>query len=146
STLHHVDVLDRDRAAVAEEDHENGEPDRRLGGRDGEHEQREHLPDQVAERGREGDEVDVDRKQDELDRHEDDDHVLAVEEDAEDAQREQDRRDGEEMRDADGHCQSPLPVSTFLISIAVAGVRATWAEMSCRLTLGLWRSVNTMAP
>jgi hypothetical protein len=50
SALHHVDVFDRDRAAVAEEDDEDGEPDRRLGRRDGEHEQREDLPDEVAEK------------------------------------------------------------------------------------------------
>ena len=31
STLHHVDVFDRDRTAVAEEDDENGKPDRSFG-------------------------------------------------------------------------------------------------------------------
>ena len=31
SALHHVDVLNRDRAAVAVEDHEDGEADGRLG-------------------------------------------------------------------------------------------------------------------
>jgi hypothetical protein len=46
SALHHVDVFDRDRAAVAEEDDEDGEADRRLGGGDGQHEQREDLADE----------------------------------------------------------------------------------------------------
>jgi hypothetical protein len=64
-------------------DDENGKPDGRLGRRDGQHEQREDLADHVAEFGREGDEVDVDRQQDQLDRHQDDDDVLAVQEDAE---------------------------------------------------------------
>src|ERR1700691_3360557 len=41
SALHHVDVLNRDGAAVAEIDHKNGKPDCRLGGGDGEHEQGE---------------------------------------------------------------------------------------------------------
>ena len=49
SALHQIDVFDRDRAAVAEIDDEDGEPDRGLGGRDGEHEQREDLADEVAE-------------------------------------------------------------------------------------------------
>ena len=60
SAFHQVDVFDRDRAAVAEVDDEDGEADRRLGRGDGEHEQREDLADQIAEKGREGDEVDVD--------------------------------------------------------------------------------------
>ena len=60
-------------------------------------------PDQVAEEGRERDQIDVDREQDQLDRHQDDDHVLAVEEDAEDAEREQDRGDREIVAEADGH-------------------------------------------
>ena len=93
-------------------------------GRDGEHEQREHLADEVAEEGRERDQVDVDREQDQLDRHQDDDDVLPVEEDAEDAEREQDRRDGEIVAEPDGH-DSPCPGRTLTISIAVALVRAT---------------------
>ena len=55
----------------------------RLGGGDGQHEQREDLPDEVVEIGREGHQVDVHREQDQLDRHQDDDDVLAVDEDAE---------------------------------------------------------------
>ena len=39
SALHHVDVFDRDRAAVAEEGDEDGEADRRLGGGDRQHDQ-----------------------------------------------------------------------------------------------------------
>src|SRR5690606_6106139 len=47
--LHHVDVLNRDGAAVAEEDHENREPDGGLGGGDGQDQQREHLADEIAQ-------------------------------------------------------------------------------------------------
>src|SRR5690606_35748738 len=106
------------------------------------------LPDEVAERGGEGHEIQVHREQDQLDRHQDDDDVLPVQEDAEHADREQHGRNGEVMRDSDFHGpgQIPLPVSTFLTSIAVAGVRATWAAMLWRLTPALWRSVSTMAP
>jgi hypothetical protein len=43
SALHHVDVLDRDRAAIAIEDDEDGEPDRRLRSRHRQHQQREDL-------------------------------------------------------------------------------------------------------
>src|SRR5882724_12419921 len=89
--LHHVDVFDLDRAAVAEVDDEDGKADGGLGRRHRENEHGEDLADEVAELGREGDEVDVDREQHQLDRHQDDDDVLAVEEDAEDAEREQDR-------------------------------------------------------
>ena len=66
-------------------------------------EQREHLADEIAEEAREGDEVDVDREQDELDRHQDDDDVLAVDEDAEHAEREQHRGDRQVVAQTDDH-------------------------------------------
>src|SRR3989442_9842790 len=145
SALHQIDVLDRDRAAVAEIDDHNGEPDGGFGRRDGEHQERKHLADQVAEEGREGDQVDVDGEQDQLDRHQNDDHVLAVEKDAEDTEREQDRADGQVMAEPDGH-DSPCPGRTLTISIALALLRATWSEMLWRLTAGFWRSGSTIAP
>ena len=54
-------------------------------------------------RGGEGDEVQVDREQDQLDRHQDDDDVLAVQEDAENAQNEQDGGHHKVVAEADGH-------------------------------------------
>ena len=48
SALHQIDVFHRDRAAVAVEHHEDGKPDGSLGRRDGQHQQREHLSDQIA--------------------------------------------------------------------------------------------------
>src|SRR5215471_12668975 len=151
SALHQVDVLDRDRATIAVVGHQDGEPDRCFRRRDGEHQERKDLTDHVAEERRERDEIDVDREQDQLDRHQDDDHVLPVEEDAEDAEREQDGSDREIVAEADGHdpspCpQSPWPARTFTTSIAVALVRATWLAMLCRLTLGRWCKLSTMAP
>src|SRR5689334_7356629 len=132
SALHQVDVFDRDGAAVAEVDDEDGEADRRLGGGDGEDEHGEDLADQVAEEGGEGDEVDVDGEQHQLDRHEDDDDVLAVEEDAEDPEREEDRGDGKIVSEPDRHfthsaasaSESPCPDATLRIAIAISGVRA----------------------
>src|SRR5262245_33512365 len=67
SALHEIDVFDRDGAAVAEIDDEDGKADRRLGGGDGQDEEREDLPHQIVKEGREGDEIDVDREQHELD-------------------------------------------------------------------------------
>src|SRR5262245_58092942 len=145
SAPHEVDVLDRDRAAVPEIDDENGKPDGGLRGRHRQNQQREHLPDQIAEEGREGDEIDVHREQDQLDRHQDDDHVLPVEEDAEDPDGEQDRRDGEVVAEPDGH-DSPCPGRTFTISIASSRVRPICCETFWRLTFGLCCSVSTMAP
>src|SRR6266567_3343358 len=145
SALHQVDVLDRDRAAIAVVSDQNCQPDGRFRRRHGEHQQRVDLADQIAEEGRESDQVDVDREQDQLDRHQDDDHVLAVEEDAENAEREQDRADGEVMAEPDGH-DSPCPERTLTTSIALALSRPTWAAMFWRLTEGLWRNVSTIAP
>src|SRR5260370_15585683 len=145
SALHEVDVLDRDRAAIAVVDHQNGEPDRRFGGRDRQHQQREHLADQIAEEGREGHEIDVDGEQDQLDRHQDDDDVLAVDEDAENPEREQDRRECKVVAKPDSHT-SPAPERTFTTSIASSFVRRTCAPMSWRLTGTRWRRVSTIAP
>src|SRR5471030_1484676 len=100
SALHHIDVFDRNRTAVAEIDHEDGKPDRRFRGRDGEHEKRINLPDDVAEMGGESDQIDIHREQDQLNRHQDDDHVLAVEEDTKDPEREQDRPNRKIMSEA----------------------------------------------
>src|SRR6476646_8078765 len=138
SALHQVDVLDRDRAAIAVVGDQNSEADGGLGGRHGQHQQREHLAHQVTEKGRESDENDVD--------------VLPVDEDPEDTDREQDGSHREVMAEADGHIvplrasYRPWPGRTLTMSIAVALVRATCSAMFCRLTLGLWRSVNTIAP
>src|SRR6202011_5228367 len=146
STLHQVHVFDRDRAAVAEIDHQDGQPDRRFRRRHGEHDEREHLADDVAEAGREPHQVDVDREQDQLDRHQDYNHVLAVEENAENPEREQDRGDREVMAEADDHHQIPSPGRTWRISIAVLTVRAFCSAIFWRRTLGLWRKVSTIAP
>src|SRR6516225_10322947 len=63
SALHHVDVLDRDRAPVAEVDNQDRETDRRLRRRNCQHEHRKRLPDEVAQKDREGDKIDRHRKQ-----------------------------------------------------------------------------------
>src|SRR5205807_1694863 len=136
---------DRDRAAIAEVDHEDGEPDGGFGSRDRQHHERKDLADQVAEKGRESNHIEIDGEQDQLDRHHDDDNILPIEENVEDAEREQDRGDGEIVAEPDGH-DSPCPLWTLTISIAVSLVRATCSAMFCRLTLGLWRNVSTIAP
>src|ERR1700685_1950121 len=152
--LHHIDVFNRDRAAVAEIHHQYCQTDRRLRRGHREHQQREHLADDVAEEGRERHQVDIDREQDQFDRHQDDDDVLAVEKDTEDAEREHDRADRKIMSETDRHCTHsgasascrPWPEATLRTLIAISGVRAFCTLMSCRLTLALWRKVSTMAP
>src|ERR1700722_1314090 len=143
--LHQIDVVDRDRAAVAEIGDQDGEPDGGLRRRDREHDQRIDLADDVAEEGRERDQVDVDGEQDELDRHQDDDDILAVEEDAQNPEREQDRGNRQIVAEPDDHC-SPCPDLTLTTSIAVDRRRATWSAIFCRRTFGLCCKVSTMAP
>src|SRR5581483_57802 len=137
-----------DGAAVAEESDKDGEADGRLGRGNGEHEDGEDLAHQIVEEGRKGNEVDVDREQDQFDRHQDDDDVLAVEEDAEDADGEQNGGNREIMAEPHGHGTSsrPWPERTCLISMAVALVRAFCRAMLWRLTRSRWCSVGTMAP
>ena len=62
--LHHVDVFDRDGAAIAEIDHQDGKPDRRLSGGHRQDEEGKDLPDQIAQLVRKGDEIDIDRQYD----------------------------------------------------------------------------------
>src|SRR4029079_6190304 len=152
--LHQINVFNRDRTAVAEIDHQHRKADRCFGRGDCQHQQREHLADDVAKEGRERHQVDVDGEQDQLDRHQDDDDVLAIQEDAEDPEREQDGADREIVPQTNSHFThsaasascSPCPDVTLRTAIASSGVRAFCALMSCRLTFTLWRSVSTMAP
>src|SRR5580700_3989159 len=134
SALHHVDVLDPDRTAIAEIDDEDGQAYRRFRRRYGQHEHREGLADEIVQKDREGDEIDADREQHQLDRHQHDDHVLAVEEDAEDPEREQDRGYRQVMREADQHQSLPAPSGTLTTSTVSARLRASCAEIDCRLT------------
>src|SRR5258707_8708286 len=112
--LHRADIFDLDGAAITEIHHEEGEPDRRLGRRDRQHQHGEDLADDVALEDREGHEVDVDREQHQLDAHQDDDDVLSVQENTQDSEREQHRREAEIVAEPDGH-DTPSPVGTFTV-------------------------------
>src|SRR6185437_10658062 len=147
SALHHIDVFDLDRPAVAEIDDEDRQPDRRLGRRHGQHEHREDLAGKVLQSHGKGDEVNVDREQHQLDRHQDDDDVLAVQEDAENPEREEDRRDGQVMAEPDHQSASTLPPrGTLTTSTDCARVRPSWAAIDWRRDPTRWRRVSTMAP
>ena len=96
-TLHHVDVFNRDGATVAEEADEDRKANGGLGGGDGQHEQRKHLPHEVVEERGERHKVDVHREQHQFDAHQQDDHILAVQKQPEDTDDEQRRRNGQVM-------------------------------------------------
>src|SRR5215472_2449176 len=85
SALHHVDIFDRDRASIAEIDDENGETDCGLCRRNGQHEHREDLAHEIAQKDRERHEIDADGKEHQFDGHQHDDDVLAVQENPEEA-------------------------------------------------------------
>src|SRR5689334_17760454 len=61
-SLHHINVFHSDGAAVAVIRHQNGQADSRLRRRDGEHENREDLPDQIVQIHRERHQVDIHRQ------------------------------------------------------------------------------------
>src|SRR5688572_2698186 len=106
--LHEVYVFNRNRAAIAKIDDENGEPDRRFTGSDGEHQKSEHLTHEIAKERGKSNQVDVDGEQDQLDRHQNDDDVLAIEKNSENADGEENRGKGEVVAKADRHSQTPL--------------------------------------
>src|SRR4051794_27608016 len=59
-SLERVEILDVDRADIAEHQHQNSEADCRFGGSDRQDEKDEHLAGHVAQIARERDEVEVD--------------------------------------------------------------------------------------
>src|ERR1700733_15734102 len=61
SALHRIDVFDRDGAAVAEIDPQDGEADGGLGRRHRQHEHGEDLPPQIVQKGGKGEKVDFNR-------------------------------------------------------------------------------------
>src|SRR2546423_9973713 len=152
--FHQIDVFNGNRPAIAEVHHQHGETDRRFRSRHGQHQQREHLSDDVAEEGRKCDQINVHREQDQFDGHQDDDDVLPVEKDAEDSQRKQDCPYRKIVSKTNRHCThsaasascSPCPEATFRTLIACPAVRAFCTLMSSRLTRTCWRNVSTMAP
>src|SRR5580658_5920379 len=65
-TLHQIDVLNRDGAAVAEIDHQDSQSNGCLRGSHGKHEQSKYLPHKISQVAGEGDEIDVHGKQDQF--------------------------------------------------------------------------------
>src|SRR6202022_4326916 len=108
SALHHVDVLDRDCAAIAEIDDKDGQTDRRLRGRNRQHEHGEGLADEVVEDDRECDKHDADSQQYQLDRHQHDNNVLTMKENAKDSPGEQNHRHSHIVCTSDRH-HAPTP-------------------------------------
>src|SRR5512138_239759 len=140
--FHFIELFDVDALLLTEQDHENGETDRRLGRRDRHDEEHVHLPIQVAELARERDEVEVDRKEHQLDAHEQQDHVLAVQENARDAEREQ--------QACQHQYELELDHASFSASILTRRTRscartATCAATSCCFAPRRWRIVSVIA-
>src|SRR5690606_19795409 len=107
SALERIHLADVDGAAGTEQRHQDRQADRRLRGRDRQDEEHEQLASRITQLAREGDEVDVDRKQHQLDRHQQDDDVLAVEEDAREADAEQHRAQRQHVSKGDHAWPSP---------------------------------------
>src|ERR1017187_2132999 len=70
SALHHVDLVKVDRLPVAVDQEHDGQTDSHLGGGHGDDEQGKDLTCHRVVEGPEGEEVDVDRVEDQLDGHE----------------------------------------------------------------------------
>src|SRR5215207_230714 len=107
SPLEQVDVVDRDRRALAEDGDEDAEADHDLGGGDHHDEEGQHLAVERAVGLGEGDERQVDRVQHQLDAHEDHDGV-APDQHPGHADGEQDGREQEVGAGPDPHdCRFP---------------------------------------
>src|SRR2546421_11855147 len=104
SALHEVDLVEVDADPVPVDEQHDGEADSDFGGGDGDDEEGEDLTGDVAELGREGDEVEVHGVEHKLDAHEHEDAV-APGQDPVDADTEQEG--GQEQELGDGHSFSP---------------------------------------
>src|ERR1017187_812394 len=142
SALQAVEFFDADGAPLAEQHHEDREPDGRFRGRHGQHEEHEDLPVQLAQVAREGDEIEVCGQQQQLDAHEQKYDVLAVEEYAGHRQREQYRRERQHVAERDHlRCsESILMIRTRSLARA-----APCLPMFCTFSPGRWRSVSVIA-
>src|SRR5690606_13321593 len=145
SSLQRVDLGDVDRAAVAEQRHQDGQADRGLGRGHREDEEHEDLPRLVAEVPRERDEVDVHRQQHQLDRHQQDDDVLAVEENAGHADAEQHRAQRQVVSSSRAlsgelHCcrASPPVASSPCFSAGMLTMRRRSAARTRACSAGFW--------
>src|SRR5579864_1735614 len=142
SALEGIQVFDVDAAPLAEQHHQDRQPDRRLGRRHGENEEHEYLTVDVVQVTREGDEVEVRSEQQQLDAHEQQYHVLAVEEDPGDREREHHGRECQELCQAD---HGPFSASIFTIRRRSSGRTATCRLMSWYLSPARRRMVSEMA-
>src|SRR5947208_15130301 len=100
SPLQEVDLVDTDGLSVPVDQDDDRQADPDLCRRDGDHEQREHLPGELVEVRREGDQVDVHRVQHQLDRHQHEDCV-APGQDSIHARGEEHRSEDQEERETD---------------------------------------------
>src|SRR5207244_6846704 len=100
SPLQQVDLIDIDGLSVPVDQDDDRQADPDLCRRDGDHEQREHLPGELVEVRREGDQVDVHRVQHQLDRHQHEDRV-APGQDSIHARGEEHRSEDQEERETD---------------------------------------------
>src|SRR5689334_590524 len=154
SALQGAQVFDVDGATLAEQHDEDRKADGRFRRRDGQHEEHEDLPVDVAEESRKRHEIEIHREQQQLDAHQQQDEVLAVDEHAGDRDREQHAGDGEQPVELD---HGPFPFETG--SVGAAGFSAssftmrtrssrrtaTCFAMSCCLRPARLRMVSEMA-
>src|SRR5574343_607955 len=157
SALQGIEVLDVDAVLVAEQQHQNGQANGRLGGGHGEDEEHEDLSVHVTQVAREGHEIDVHRQQHEFDRHQQHDQVLAVEEDAHHSQREQHRANREVVSEGDAHhffssaagsatgAGAAWVTSTLTTCRRSRAFTRTWMDGSMALLSLRWRRVRAMA-
>src|SRR5690606_38009153 len=132
SALQRIEFGDVDGPPAAEQGHQDGQADRRLGGGHGQDEEHEYLAGGDAQEARERHEVDVNRTQNQLHAHQQHDDVLAVDEDAGNGDAEQHRGQREVMSERD-HCLPSWPPSAGILTRRMRSSRRTAA---CRA--GSW--------
>src|SRR5690606_17269286 len=162
SALQRIDFADIDRAACAEQGHQDRQTNGGLGGGYGQDEEHEQLSGRITQFTRKPDEIDVHREQHQLDGHQQDDDVLPVEEDAGQADAEQHRAQRQNVAQRDhGLASSPsagVPSAALLLpctngcSTSILTTRRRSADLTmvcspgfCVLMPVRWRRVSMTA-
>src|SRR5581483_7373945 len=142
SPAHRVDFVEVDRRSVPVEHEDDGEADTDLSGCDGDDEQGEDLSHDRAVQRAEGDEVDVDRVEDQLDRHQHH-HAVAAGEHAVHADGEQGCAEEQELVEQHPYSflartMAPTRAARSRTETTSNGIRYCWNNVSLTVAVN-WR-------
>ncbi len=130
---------------VAEQQHQDGQANGRLGRRHRQNEEHENLAVQIAQVVGEGHEVHVDRQQHQLDGHQQNNQILSVQENADHRQREQNRAQRQEVTQCQAHALASSAALRRQRARLLSGVHGQHHQTIAGANLHLHAGVDCLA-